>query len=69
MLTSMVELILFIACFGLSFYAISCIDFEKFCRVKQPIKVQILMFLLSLSLAYLSCQAILALTIYNGLGV
>ena len=48
------------------FFAISSIQFEKICSVKNPKKVQILMFLLSLCLAYVSSQAILQLTIYNG---
>ena len=63
---SVIQYLVFIACFGLSFYAISSIQFEKICSVKNPKKVQILMFLLSLIMAYLSCQAILQLTILNG---
>ena len=69
MIVSLVNYIVFFACFGLSFYALSAIKFESFCKVKQPGKVTLLMFLLSLALAYLSSQAILNLTIYNGLGV
>lgn len=69
MLVSIVEYVIFFACFGLSFYAISSIKFDRFCDVKRPMKVTILMFLLSLALAYLSSRAILTLTIYNGLGV
>lgn len=68
MVYSVIKYIIFFMCFGLSFYAISAIRFEKFCSVKQPQKVTLLMFLLSLALAYLSCQAILDLTIMNGLG-
>jgi uncharacterized membrane protein YwzB len=67
MIASLINYIVFFACFGLSFYALSVIKFEDFCKVKQPGKVTLLMFLLSL--AYLSSQAILSLTIYNGLGV
>ena len=63
---SICTFLVFFACFGLSFYAISSIQFEKVCNVKNPKKVQILMFLLSLCLAYISSQAILQLTIYNG---
>lgn len=69
MIASLINYIVFFACFGLSFYALSVIKFEGFCKVKQPGKVTLLMFLLSLALAYLSSQAILSLTIYNGLGV
>ncbi len=63
---SVIQYLVFVACFGLSFYAISSIQFEKICNVKNPKKVQVLMFLLSLVLAYLSCQAILQLTVLNG---
>ena len=64
--TSVISYLVFFACFGLSFYAISSIQFEKEKKKKNPKKVQILMFLLSLCLAYISSQAILQLTIYNG---
>lgn len=63
---SVIQYLVFVACFGLSFYAISGIQFEKICSVKNPKKVQILMFLISLIMAYLSSQAILQLTILNG---
>ena len=66
MAASVISYLVFFACFGLSFYAISSIQFEKICSVKNPKKVQILMFLLSLCLAYVSSQTILQLTIYNG---
>ena len=61
-----VQYLVFFVCFGLSFYAISSVQFDKFCSVKNPKKVQVLMFLLSLVLAYIASQAILQLTIYNG---
>ena len=51
MVASVIQYFVFFACFGLSFYAISSIQFEKVCSVKNPKKVQILMFLLSLALA------------------
>ncbi len=66
MVASVIQYFVFFACFGLSFYAISSIQFEKVCSVKNPKKVQILMFLSSLALAYITSQAILQLTIYNG---
>ncbi len=66
MVASVIQYFVFFARFGLSFYAISSIQFEKVCSVKNPKKVQILMFLLSLALAYITSQAILQLTIYNG---
>ena len=66
MVASVIQYFVFFSCFGLSFYAISSIQFEKVCSVKNPKKVQILMFLLSLALAYITSQAVLQLTIYNG---
>lgn len=65
---AILKYILFIVCFRLSFYAVSSIQFDKFCSVKQPRKVVVLLFLLALVLAYLASQAILDLTIYNGFG-
>ncbi len=57
-----------LVCFGVSFYACSAIEFQKFMKVREPRKVVVLLFLLSLSLAYVASQAILELTIYNGFG-
>ena len=45
MANSIIEIILFVVCFILSFYALSAVRFEAFCRVKQPSKVTLLMFL------------------------
>lgn len=64
-----IKFALFLLCFGVSFYAISGIQFDKFCNVRQPKRVMVLMFLLSLALAYLTTQAILELTVFNGFGV
>ena len=58
----------FILCFGLSFYALSGVKFDKFCSVKEPRKAVVLLFLLSFVLAYLASEAVLQLTIYNGFG-
>ena len=58
----------FILFFGLSFYALSGVQFDKFCSVKEPRKAVVLLFLLSFVLAYLASEAVLQLTIYNGFG-
>ena len=63
-----VRFVIFLLCFGLSFYALSGIQFDKFVSVKQPMKAMVLLFLLALVLAYLTTQAILELTIFNGFG-
>ncbi|MCF0258522.1 MAG: DUF1146 domain-containing protein [Erysipelotrichaceae bacterium] len=62
-----VQLIVFFVLFGISFYALSCVKFDKFCKIDPPARVYVLLFLLSLILAYLSSQAILSLTVFNGL--
>lgn len=69
MSASIIDIIVFFMCFGLCFYAISSVHFDRFCSVKEPGKVRLLMFLLSLALAYICQEAILQLTIYNGLGI
>lgn len=68
MANSIIEIILYIVCFLLSFYALSAVQFDRFCNVRKPSKVTLLMFLCALALAYLCTQGILQLTIYNGLG-
>lgn len=55
------------AFFGFSLYGLSCIDFPKFCKVRQPQKVQLLLFLLALSMAWMCTEAVLTLTIRKGM--
>lgn len=66
---SIVRFVVFLLCFGLSFYALSGVQFDKFVSVRQPAKAVALLFLLSFVLAYLAMQAVLELTIFNGWGV
>lgn len=66
---AIIKLIVFFVCFGISFYAWSAIQFEKIMKVRQPGKLIVMLFLLSLIMGYLSAQAILELTIMNGLGM
>ncbi|MCF0105165.1 MAG: DUF1146 domain-containing protein [Holdemanella sp.] len=68
MVYSLLRFILFVICFALSLYALTGIQFDKFCNVKTPSKVILLTFLLALIMGYLSCEAILQLTIFNGFG-
>ncbi|EOS59531.1 hypothetical protein C815_02114 [Firmicutes bacterium M10-2] len=65
---SVLKFLIFLVCFGASFYACSAVQFEKFMKVHQPRKVVVMLFLISLALAYLTSQAVLELTIYNGFG-
>lgn len=54
-------------CFGLSFYALSAVKFDKFTDVKKPVKVQLLLLLSALALGYLVAQFLLTLSIEHGL--
>ncbi|MEG0290763.1 MAG: DUF1146 family protein [Erysipelotrichaceae bacterium] len=67
MLYKLVNITVHLLCFVASFYALSSIRFERFCDVRKPIKVQVLLFLLAIGLGYVVAQFLLALTIYNGL--
>lgn len=66
-LYNLVNVTVHILCFIVSFYALSCFRFDQFCDVRKPVKVQLLLLLLSMALAYLVAQFLLAMTIYNGL--
>ncbi|MEF9961369.1 MAG: DUF1146 family protein [Erysipelotrichaceae bacterium] len=67
MLYKLVNITVHLLCFVVSFYALSSIRFDRFCDVRKPIKVQVLLFLLAIGLGYVVAQFLLALTIYNGL--
>lgn len=45
--------------FVIAFLGVGSIQFEKFCNVKKPVQVQILLFALSLGLSYLIAQFLL----------
>ena len=53
--------------FAVSVYALSGVKFDRFVNVRQPMKAQVLLLLLSMSLAYLCGSFLLELTIFNGL--
>lgn len=59
-----IQLSVYILCFMLSFWALSSVRFEKFCDVKKPGKVQMLLLLLSLGLGYLCAQFLLSIAYY-----
>ena len=66
---SVLKYIVFVLCFIMCFYACSGIQFEKFMKVKDPKKSVVLLFILSAVLAFLLTQAVLDLTILNGMGL
>ncbi|MGN1343054.1 MAG: DUF1146 domain-containing protein [Traorella sp.] len=45
--------------FTISFMGLSSVQFEKFCNVKKPVQVQILLFAFSMALAYFVAQFLL----------
>lgn len=53
-------------CVAMSFYALSAVRFDRFCDVRQPMKVQALLILFSMALGYLVAQLLLTLTVFNG---
>ena len=66
---SILKYLVFLLCFGVCMYACTGIQFEKFMKVKEPRKVIVLLFILSVVLASLLSQAVLDLTVLNGLGI
>lgn len=62
---SIVNIVVYLLCFIASFWGISSIKFENICYVDKPGKVQLLMFLLAMGLAYLVGTFLLKLTIYS----
>lgn len=58
-------ILIYLFCFAISFYALSCLKFELFCKVNEPAKVQLLLLLLAIGLGYVVAQFVLELTIYH----
>lgn len=53
MVYKILTIVVYVFSFIFSFLGLSSIQFEKFCNVKKPVQVQILLFALSMGLAYL----------------
>ena len=64
---AIVKLSVYLLSFAVSVYALSGVKFDRFVNVRQPMKAQVLLLLLSMSLAYLCGSCLLELTIFNGL--
>ncbi len=54
--------VVLIVMFCCSFYALSCIDFSRFTRKNSTQKIYLLLFLLSLSIAWMATSAIFSLS-------
>lgn len=61
-----VYICVFVLFFAASFYALSCIDFSRFTIKNSTQKIYLLIFLLSLSLAWMVTEAVMTLTIRQG---
>ncbi len=59
-------LVVFAAFFVCAFYALTGVDFTKFVLVRQRQKFYILVFMLSLALAWMCTEAVMTLTIRQG---
>lgn len=49
-------IVIYLFSFALAFLGLGSIQFEKICNVKKPVQVQMLLFALSLGLAFLIAQ-------------
>lgn len=63
---SILQLSIHLLCVAMSFFALSCVKFDRFCDVRKPMKIQALLILCSMALGYLTAQLIMTLTIFNG---
>lgn len=59
-------IVVYAAFFACSFYALTCVDFAKFCKIHNMAKVNLLVFMLSLALAWMCTEAVLTLTWRRG---
>lgn len=55
------SIVVYLFSFTLAFLGLSSVQFEKFCNVKKPVQVQILLFALSMALGYLISQFLMQL--------
>ena len=55
-LYKILSVFIYLFSFSFAFIGLSSIQFEKFCNVKKPVQVQILLFALSMGLGYFIAQ-------------
>lgn len=58
----LINLVVHVICFMLSFWALSAVQFDRFMNVNKPGKVQMLLLLLALGLGYVVAQFLLAIS-------
>ena len=63
---TILQLSIHLICIAVSFFALSCVKFERFCDIRKPMKVQALLILSSMALGYLVAQLIMTVTVFNG---
>lgn len=54
-----ISVAVYLFAFTCSFLGLSSVQFEKFCNVRKPLQVQILLFCCSMALAYFVAQFIM----------
>lgn len=54
--------------FAFAFIGLSSIQFEKFCSVKKPVQVQVLLFGLAMALGYLIAQFLMLFVLGGNYG-
>ncbi|EJW97260.1 hypothetical protein, membrane [gut metagenome] len=62
-----IYIVVFLGFFACAMYALTAIDFAKFCKIQNMQKVYLLMFLIAVALAWMATEAVLTLTIRQGL--
>ena len=64
-MTSWIIIFVYLFSFTVSFYALTCVKFEEFTKVREPYKVQLLLVLLAIGLGYVVGSFILEMTVYH----
>lgn len=57
-----VQLLIHLACFGVAFYALDALDFNRFMKQGRVIKAQILYIVIAMALGFLMAQFLLKLS-------
>lgn len=65
----LIYIVVFLGFFACAMYALTSVDFTKFCKIHNMQKVYLLIFLIALALAWMATEAILTLTIRQGMPI
>ncbi|MXQ72487.1 DUF1146 domain-containing protein [Clostridiaceae bacterium DONG20-135] len=67
MLYNILSIAVYLLSFVASFYALSSVRFERFTDVRKPAKVQTLLLLLSMGLAYVVAQFLMSFVMWKAM--